>query len=158
MPRRRISKQEYGEPDALAREEIFTQYKRLFSLLNKKYFCGSLPEIEITFPVETTADPKMEACFSYSTDKSEPPKITLQFQEKPEWGISNDTIEQLYHELVHYYCYLHDIEDAYGEYHTLAFQGAVTAHGGACSWTDKNNGYATTTLPKAEIIEILHAL
>ena len=102
------------------------------------------------------------ACFYAIT----PPVIFLQFETPPEWGISTDDISDLFHELIHYYCYLHDIKDykiieINGKkeyYHTMQFKKTAEAHGATCNYSDEENGYNDANLPDKILWEIFDEL
>lgn len=150
---------EAAEPEPMKREEILEQYQRAFTIINRKLFNNELPPIEIDYP---KGDPKEWgeglACFIQYIDKSAPPYILLQFQDPPEWGISKDDINSLFHELIHYYCYLHDIKDMDRDkdpqYHNKEFKRITEGYGATCEYTGDKYGYSYTNLPDSILTEI----
>ena len=97
--------------------------------------------------------------FYLDPDRKEPPQIILQFQSDPCAGISEEDIDDLYHELIHYFCYLNQITDHAGDnYHTFDFKQVVENHGGTCTYTDKINGYNDTTLGTENLMRIFEEI
>ena len=147
---------ETEEPEPMKREEILEQYQRTFTVINNRLFNNELPPIMIDYPEgdpEKWSDKECLACFVQYADKSMQPYIILQFEYGPEYGINTDDIESLCHELIHYFCYLHEIRDMDGpEYHNLNFKKAAEDHGATCSYIDEIGGYCLTEWPN-EILE-----
>lgn len=140
--------------------EIKEQYKKIFDILNHKYFEGVLPNIEI-LPCLNNKDHDCLAYFSMCPDKKKPPVIVLQCDSIPEYGINTDDINDLFHELIHYYCYIKNIEDVKKDnisYHTIEFKKQVEIHGGSCNYTDEINGYNDAHLSKNELENIFYSL
>ena len=50
--------------------------------------------------------------------------------------------DTMLHEMVHYYCYLNDIQDCEGDYHTEVFRNEAVTHGLDCEKTV--NGWSAT--------------
>ena len=161
-----IGPEDYPEPEPMTREEIINQYQRTFAVINRKLFNNELPPIEIDYAAAAIDDPEEAgylACFYAIT----PPVILLQFDAPPECGVSIDDINDLFHELIHYYCYLHDIEDCNREevngtvnyyYHNSHFKQEAENHGATCSYLDKKNGYSDANLPDKILWEIFDEL
>lgn len=154
--RARITKITNTQAEPMRRLEILAQYHEIFNALNRRYFNNELPEITIDYRNDITED--CTAAFTYDTEKATPPKIILQIQEGPEYGINTDTVNDLYHELIHYYCYLHGIKDTTGadhDYHNYNFKMTAEAHGSYCKWSDLKNGFNQAYLLQQEAQEIL---
>ena len=158
---------DYPEPEPMTREEIINQYQRAFVVINRKLFNNELPPIQIDYPANNHREKgECLACFSFDTDRITPPVIFLQFETPPEWGISIDDINDLFHELIHYYCYLHNIKDyefietggKKENYHTMQFKRAAEAHGATCNYLDEESGYNDANLPNKILWEILDEL
>ena len=145
------------EPEPMKRDEILEQYQRAFTVINRRLFNDELPPIMIDYPQEHPEewpeDFKCSACF-YTGDKE--PVIFLQFEDVPEQGINTDDIDILCHELIHYFCYLHKIDqmdrDKGQQYHNLNFKKTAEGHGAKCSYRDDENGYCMTEWPP-EVLE-----
>ena len=161
LSRERIFKHETDmpEPEPMKRDEILEQYQRAFTVINHRLFNDELPALIIDYPEgdlkERDELKDWKACFAYYADKKEPPEILLQFEDGPEWGISTDDIGSLCHELIHYFCYLHGIENtgpAPDYYHNLNFKKAAEDHGAKCSYRDDENGYCMAEWPP-EVLE-----
>lgn len=165
-----IMPEDYPEPEPMTREEIINQYQRVFTVINRKLFNSELPPIKIDYAAAAVDEPEEAgclACFCADTDHITPPVILLQFDAPPEWGVSIDDINELFHELIHYYCYLHDIEDCNQKevngtvnyyYHNSHFKQEAENHGATCSYLDKKNGYSDTNLPDKILWEIFDEL
>lgn len=165
----RVSPGGYPDPEPMTREEILTQYQRAFTVINQKLFNNELPPIEIDYAAAATDDPEEAgwlACFSFDTDRKTPPTIYLQFHTPPEQGINTDDINDLLHELIHYYCYLHDIKDCKiieidgkeESYHTMQFKKTAEAHGATCNYSDEESGYSDAIFPNNILWEIFNEL
>lgn len=158
MNRERIFKQTSPEPEPMKRDEILEQYQRTFTVINHRLFNDELPAIMIDYPEGNPEKwPDCQACFYFYADRKEPPVIFLQFEYGAEWGINTDDIDDLCHELVHYFCYLHDIKDTDGpqyDYHNLNFKKAAEDHGAKCSYSDEKGGYCITEWPKETLEKI----
>ena len=61
-------------------------------------------------------------------------------------GANEEIINTLFHEMIHAYCDLKNIEDTDGEKHLEAFADACDSHGGRCTWVDSQYGYSNTFL------------
>lgn len=147
------------EPEPMTRDEILEQYQRAFTVINHRLFNDELPAIMIDYPEGDPEEwPDCGACFQWHVDREEPPVILLQFEDGPEWGINTDDINLLCHELIHYFCYLHEIKDMdrgkAPQYHNLNFKKAAEDHGATCSYSDDEHGYNMTEWPQ-EVLEKL---
>ena len=146
------------EPERITPSETRELYQKAFNIINRKLFNNELPYIEIDFfedPAEVKEYPDALALFGFL--KTGEPVIVLDLQGTPETGISTDTIGDLFHEMAHYYCYLHEIEGTDGDdykYHNLAFKKVIEEHGGKCSYMDDVNGYNVTELNNNMLWEI----
>ena len=165
LNRERIFKHETDmpEPEPMKREEILEQYQRAFTVINHRLFNDELPAIMIDYPEGDLKErDKCVACFEYDTDRKDPPIIFLQFEYGAEWGISTDDIDDLCHELIHYFCYLHEIDqmdrDKGPQYHNLNFKKAAEDHGAKCSYRDEKGGYCITEWPKETLEKIFDEL
>lgn len=150
----RFTSSDYPEPEPMTEREILDQYQRAFTCVNQKCFNSELPPIEIYCPQYVLSDPETQnnclACFYFDDSHKKPPVILLQFDTAPEYGISTDDINDLFHEMIHYFCYLHNINDCDGEefnYHNLKFKEAAEAHGAICNYTDEIMGHCDARLP-----------
>ena len=157
MSRERIFKHETcTEPEPMKRDEILEQYQRAFTVINHRLFNDELPPIMIDYPGGDLKERNCIACFEYDTDRKEPPVIFLQFEYGAEWGINTDDIDDLCHELIHYFCYLHGIKDIDRDkgqqYHNLNFKKTAEGHGAKCSYRDDENGYCMAEWPP-EVLE-----
>lgn len=163
-----IGPEDYPKPEPMTREEIINQYQRTFAVINRKLFNNELPPIEIDYPADDHRKKgKCLACFSFDTDRITPPVIFLQFEAPPEWGVSIDDINDLFHELIHYYCYLHNIRDCDWKeingtidisYHNLQFKKVAEAHAATCNYSNEESGYNDTNLPDKILWEIFDEL
>lgn len=150
MAKQRIDPITSAEPEPISADETRALYQKAFSIINRKLFNNELPYIEIDFledPAEVEEYPNTLALFGIL--KSGEPVIVLDLQGAPEWGVNIDTISDLFHEMIHYYCYLHGIKDTNGEdrlFHNLEFKKVAEAHGGKCSYMDDVHGYNVTEL------------
>ena len=145
------------EPEPMTRDEILEQYQRAFTVINHRLFNDELPPIMIDYPEGDLKEKDCFACFRCDTDREEPPVIFLQFEYGAEWGINTDDIGCLCHELIHYFCYLHEIEDVdykAPQYHNLNFKKAAEDHGAKCSYRDEENGYCIAEWPEEELERI----
>lgn len=141
--------------DPMPRNDILKQYQRIFDLLNEKYFDNKLPPIKIDYIPPEKIENAL-ACFGFDDETNET-EIILQLNELPEYGVNIDTISNLYHELIHYYNYLHGVRDASGKdllYHNFAFKKAAEEHGAKCEYTDIKNGFNNVSLPVKELSEV----
>ena len=168
----RIDPKDYPEPEPMTREAILTQYQRAFTVINQKLFNNELPPIEIDYAAARTDEPEKEkagclACFCFDTDRITPPVIFLQFEAPPEHGINTDDINDLFHELIHYYCYLHNIRDCDWKeingttdisYHNLQFKKVAEAHAATCNYSNEESGYNDANLPDKILWEIFDEL
>ena len=151
----------YEEPEPMQRNDILDQYQRAFIVTNQKVFNNELPPIKIDYMGELADDIRTKyfndilACFLYHPEKKEPPLIFLQFETPPEMGISTDEIDDLLHELIHYYCYLHNIKDCNADYHNLQFKETAEKHGAVCEYLGSDVGYMYTHWPNKLLDEIL---
>ena len=131
------------EPEKLSDIEIKELYQSAFRLINKYCFAGELPEIDIQPAQDQTGE--CVAYFSFDPERKEKPYIVLQldpYYSDPGSGITENDIDDLFHELIHYHCYLKQIEDyGPGEFHNLEFKKAVETHGGSCEYSDDEHGY-----------------
>ena len=157
-----IMPEDYPEPEPMTREEILSQYQRAFTVINRKIFNSELPPIEIDCAAARTDEPEKEkagclACFSFDTDRITP----------PEQGINTDDINDLFHELIHYYCYLHNIRDCDWKeingttdisYHNLQFKKVAEAHAATCNYSNEESGYNDANLPDKILWEIFDEL
>ena len=141
------------EPEKLSDIEIKELYQSAFRLINKYCFAGELPEIDIRPPKHRdTAGEKQKALayFSFDPERKEKPYIVLQldpYYSDPGSGITESDIGDLFHELIHYHCYLKQIEDTdTHDFHNLEFKRAVETHGGICEYSDDEIGYSDTHL------------
>lgn len=152
----------YPEPEPMKRGEILEQYQRAFTVINHRLFNDELPPIMIEYPDGDPEEwPDCLACFAYDSSRKEPPVIFLQFDGVPEWGIDTDDIGDLCHELIHYFCYLHGIENtgpAPDYYHNLNFKKAAENHGAKCSYNDDKSGYCITEWPREVLKKIFDEL
>lgn len=146
------------EPERITPSETRELYQKAFNIINRKLFNSELPYIKIDFIEKPTeSECKALAMFCFDSKREEPPEIILDIHGTPEIGISTDTIGDLFHEMAHYYCYLHEIKDIDGDgdnYHNLAFKKVIEEHGGKCSYMDDSNGYSDTELSKMTLSEI----
>lgn len=141
------------EPEKLTDTEIKALYQRMFLLLNERVFNSELPPIEIDYLSQDAPDEvweyfkDCEACFCENYDGAI--IILLSFMWGADYGISKDDIQDLFHELIHYYCYLHRIEDTNPDhkYHNLEFKRISELFGGKCTYNDDINGYNIVELP-----------
>lgn len=153
------------EPEPMARAEIIEQYQRAFNVINARLFDGSLPPIAILpgdeYPDATDDTTDAAAIFRYRPDRKERPLIYLQFDNLPEYGIDNDDISSLFHEMIHYFCYERGIEDTevtHGIlYHNESFKKAVEEHGGVSNYIDPEYGHSGE-LPEGAALAILREL
>ena len=151
-------KLEEAQPLTPAEQEEL--YQRIFDILNRRLFGNDLPPITI-YCLEELPDSyngQGLAAFKYYTDRTQPPVIVLDLQNLPGIGVSKDTILDLFHEMAHYYCYLHGINDHKGKYHNLNFKKAIEEHGGHCSFSSEIDGYNITTLPAEMLREIFNEI
>ena len=160
----RISNPEIDHP--MSSEELKTLYRRMFNEINNVSFAGKLEPIQIEHATPDMAehDSSTRACFCYDTDSKEEPIIYLGFKSMRDdgviFGVSVGDIQDLYHEMIHYYCYLHDISDVNpaGHYHNKHFKEEAEKHGGICSYTDAQVGYSDAVLPEKTAWTILNAI
>lgn len=138
-----LTKATVSEPEKLSNIEIRELYQSAFRLINKYCFAGELPEIDIQPAQDQTGE--CAAYFDFDTERKEKPYIVLQldpYYSDPGNGITENDIDDLFHELIHYHCYLKQIEDHRPrQFHTLEFKKAVETHGGICEYSDDENGY-----------------
>lgn len=145
------------EHQPMKREEVLEQYQKAFAVINHRLFNDELPPIMIDY---ITKDPEgwheCTACFRGYEDGRKPPFIVLQCgsDSEPMEGMTLDTINDLCHELIHYYCYLHGIEDIDWEkapqYHNLDFKKIAEDHGATCS-QDEERGYCIAKWSEEEL-------
>lgn len=150
------------EAQELTPDELRGLYRRTFDIINSTLFNGELPPIKIE---KGEMDDALGVFHStIETDDDNPEKepqiltaeIELDTNEAAVYGINEDNINVLFHEMTHYYCLLHGIKDMDGRnnYHNLNFKKAIEAHGGKCEYDGPQNGYSYTELPK----EIVNAI
>ena len=143
------NKETAPEPKRLSGREIRQLYQSAFRLINKYCFAGELPEIDIRPPKHRdTAGEKQKALayFAFDPERKEKPYIVLQLDpdSDPGSGLTEEDIDNLFHELIHYHCYLKQIEDTdTHDFHNLEFKRAAEAHGGICDYIDDEIGYGT---------------
>jgi len=144
------------EPQELTPDELPVLYRRTFDIINSTLFNGELP------PIKTEKGQRSDALGAFyatirtynDNPEKEPqiinPKIELDTSEAAVYGINEDNINVLFHEMTHYYCLLHGIEDtdSGSNYHNLNFKKAIEAHGGKCEYDGPQNGYSYTELPE----------
>lgn len=145
--------------------EIKNMYQEIFCVVNELIFNNELPPIEIGYPSQDTReklvhedeDADAEAFFYFYRNKCKAPYIILGLQTCPEYGFTDDDIESLFHELIHYYCYLHNIQDVLKDtqYHNEQFRDTVIKFGGRCEYLDEEHGYSASELPDTLISEIV---
>jgi hypothetical protein len=153
------------EPKVLTRDEILKDYQRAFNLINDKVFDGELTAILIDYlelePGEHLPERFDDADAAFFTTKEGQPFIILQFHENPQFGLSPESIEILWHEMIHYYCYLNGIEDTtqQRDYHNIKFKEAAETHGGNYSQKEPDpvRGYTDVKLNK-NLTESIYAL
>lgn len=142
-------------PEPMTDEAIKNQYQQLFTAINNRLFNGELPPIKITFP--EIGNENCYACFSFDTETKEK-EIILQYQTDSKIGISTDDIEDLFHEMTHYYCHINHINDTEKRngtyYHNLNFKKAIEDHGGTCDYSDDKEGYCIDHLPSDLLWEL----
>lgn len=155
-------------PDAqpLTPDEMRELYRRTFEIINSTLFNGELPPIEINKGEQYDRGKDARAAFHIviETDDDNPKKepriiktyIEADLQEREVYGINEDNINQLFHEMTHYYCLLHGTKDTDGgnDYHNLEFKRVIEEHGGKCEYNSPQYGYSETELPK----EIVNAI
>lgn len=151
------------EPEPITPNETRELYQRAFKIINQKMFNDELPPIPIDFIEGNKAKTlnNVLASFGYYSEGDPEPIIILDLQGTPEMGISTDTIDDLFHEMTHYYCFLHGIKDTDGKdckYHNLAFKKAIEDHGGSCKFSDNEIGYSDTKLNKTILFEIFNEI
>lgn len=147
----RLTKATAPEPARLSDIEVIGLYQSAFWLINKYCFAGELPEIDIQPAQDQTGENmNVRAYFSFDPERKEKPYIVLQLDpySDPGDGISEEDIGDLFHELIHYHCYLKQIEDTTPgfQFHNLEFKKAVETHGGICGYSDDEIGYSDTHL------------
>ena len=139
-------------PERLSGREIRRLYQSAFRLINKYCFAGELPKIDIHPPKRRTGrNMNLRALFVCESERKEKPYIVLQLapDSDPRGGISEEDVDDLFHELIHYHCYLKQIEDTTPpgfQFHNLEFKKAVETHGGICEYFDDEIGYSDTHL------------
>ncbi len=148
-----------GEP--LKRKEIKGLYHRLFNILNSRYFNNELPDIIIEYPEsdylnldirEDISNSDLVAAFLPPQEGIPNPCIILDVMQPAQSGVNIDTIENLHHELIHYFCFIQGIKDTgqAGVYHNMEFKRAAESHGAECSYIDDISGY-NSKLPQTDL-------
>ena len=147
----------------LNKDEARALYCRAFDVINRTLFNGDLPPIDIRKGERNDgASGVFHVIIETQDDKPEeaPQIIEIYIEMDTDaaevYGISTDTINILFHEMIHYYCFLHGISDTDngGDYHNMQFKQAVEAHGGKCRYLDAKSGYTDTELPQSTAIAI----
>jgi hypothetical protein len=121
---------------------IADQYQRIYQAINEALFAGELKPITIL----AKQGPAL-ACFIYKEGSR--PVMYLQHEGS---RISEGEAESLFHESVHYYCFLNNIQDcdfmeASGTYfHNEKFKAAAEAHGARCKYFNAQYGFADVQL------------
>ena len=143
------------EGQELTPDKLRSLYRRTFDIINSTLFNGELPPIKIEKGERTEALGFFHAIIE--TDDDDPEKepqiiatrIELDTTETAVYGINEDNINVLFHEMAHYYCLLHGIKDtdSGSDYHNLEFKKVIEAHGGKCEYIDPQYGYSYTKLP-----------
>lgn len=144
------------EGQELTPDELRGLYRRTFDIINSTLFNGELPQIEIDKGARNDVLGFFHATIETDDDNPEKPpqilkaKILMDTSETAVYGINEDNINTLFHEMAHYYCLLHGIRDTDNgnDYHNLNFKKAIEAHGGKCEYTGPQYGYSYTELPK----------
>lgn len=142
------------------------KYNRLYNLekecdeiqlaLLKNVFAGhnnGMKHLEIGLAQEYTDSKKLENVYALFYENLGNPLYLI----NPEvmfFSSQEEKINAIYHEMIHYYCYLKNIIDTQvrnGEnYHTIAFQAAVRRNMGECICFEKKWGNnAAKLLPEA---------
>lgn len=113
-------------------------------------FKGKLPYIQI----EATADHLPQEYSDQLTGaflENEPFNKLLINEEYLSKRPLDDLIITVFHELIHFYCYVHHIKDAENRsgdtYHNEAFKAAVEKFGGCCPSKDSLFGWTDIELP-----------
>ena len=127
-------------------------------MINKRLFNNELPQLEICNAscldeITRKALSEYEATCNGLFCSTNNHCFIILFTEKRTYI---DVIDTLFHEMTHYYCYLHNIKDAIGEAHTEDFAKAIIEHGGCIEWID--DGYCGTYLPDETMQQILSDL
>lgn len=161
--RKTIEKTKNKEPEHITPNETRKLYQRAFEIINRRLFNSELPYILIDFAVDEDEESnETRAYFAYYDEEdNHSPEIILDLHGLPEIGISTDTINDLFHEMAHYYCFLHGIQDTDGEdleYHNLSFKKVIEDHGGQCKYLDDIIGYSDTSLSEQTLNEIFYEI
>lgn len=134
---------------------MYKQYEVLykaFDLFNEHYFDNELPPCMITLQKKR---PNNNGSFM-----AEPTWFNTQFDDETyEININpinmnrdpEEILETLLHEMVHYYCTLHNIKDVKsGGKHTIEYKNVCESHGLNCE-LDEDKGYNQTNLNEESI-------
>lgn len=142
---------------AMTDSEIQEMYQTVFRLLNEKIFNNELPPIKICYFSQEEAI----ECFGHDFEDTaaffRPDYIALGLDTFPQYGITEEDVDNLFHELIHHYCYLHSIQDIVKgtQYHTETFRDTVKKFGGRCEYLNEIYGYVDSRLPDELISEII---
>lgn len=145
-----------SEAKELTRDELRNLYRRTFDIINSTLFNGELPQIEIDKGARNDVLGFFHATIETDDDNPEKPpqilkaKILMDTSETAVYGINEDNINTLFHEMAHYYCLLHGIRDTDNgnDYHNTNFKKVIETHGGTCRYTGPQYGYNETELPR----------
>lgn len=150
-----------AELELLNKTKACKLYRKAFEIINARFFNNELQPIDIKIASDRDIkdNPEISACFRFSQDSRIKPQIILCFEEPYQWGITTDIINDLHHEMTHYYCYQNKINDTdENDYHNVNFKHAAENHGAKCRFNNTETGYNITTLPIKACFEILNLI
>lgn len=143
-----LSEEFYQESEPITHDEILKLYQDAFSFLNNELFDGELPPIYIDYAPAEIMRNILSAAACFCVTKNDVPFILLNFERPAEYGLNGDDINELAHELIHYYCYLKNISDCSRKnYHNKQFKLAAENHGLKVGERNTSYGFNSTTLP-----------
>lgn len=126
-----------------------------FSILNEVYYNNELPPIVITLQSSVRTNGHFTVGKVWRVEESHFNEINISV-EHLDRNIEN-VIATLQHEMVHYYCQLHNISDVSqnGRYHNKHFKAEAEKRGLIITY-QQYIGYSVTE-PSESFIEVLHA-
>lgn len=146
---------------SLTRSTFILTARRVFDVLNRELFDGELPIPKIS-PMGKTCSYYSGLGAAFIVDirhRTEYISIQLNYLDIKHIGSEwlYYTFEQMLHEMIHEYCYIHGINNCniQTQYHNYSFCEAAEAHGLNCSF-DNQYGFIDTFISDEAFVRIVN--